>query len=121
MDIILLYSRNNFLFLFIILFLTKIKSFNFTKCGDNDDFNSQTCFNDIIKFNNKKYRAGQICTNKKNDLVIEYSDESPGNSRLFYSLKENGRGFFQNETVVKEMILTNDKIINRYESVNAFI
>ena len=121
MDIILLYSRNNFLFLFIILVLTKIKSFNFTKCGDNDDFNSQTCFNDIIKFNNKKYRAGQICTNKKNDLMIEYSDESPGNSRLFYSLKENGRGFFQNETVVKEMILTNDKIINRYESVNAFI
>ena len=121
MAINLLYLRSNFLCLFIILFLTKLKSFNFTKCGVNDDFNSKTCFNDIIKFNNKKYRAGQICTNKKNDLIIEYSDESPGNSRLFYSLKENGRGFFQNEEIIKEMTLTNDKINNRYESINAFI
>ena len=88
MDIILLYSRSNFLFLFMILFLTKLKSFNFSKCGAQDDFNSQTCFNDIIKFNNKKYRAGQISTNKENDLIIEYSDESPGNSRLFYSFKK---------------------------------
>ena len=121
MNINLLYLRSNFLYLFIILFLTKLKSFNFTKCGVNDDFNSKTCFNDIIKFNNKKYRAGQICTNKKNDLIIEYSDESPGNSRLFYSLKENGRGFFQNEEIIKEMTLTNDKINDRYESINAFI
>jgi len=121
MNIILLYSRSNSLFLFIILFLTKLKSFNFSKCETNDNFNSKTCFNDIIKFNNKKYRAGQICTNKKNDLVIEYSDGSPGNSRLFYSLKENGRGFFQNQSPTKEIFLTNDKIVNRYESINAFI
>ena len=127
MDINLLCLKNNHFYIFIILFLTQIKPFCFSTCKPNDDFNSKTCFNDILIFNKKNYRAGQICTNNKNILSIEYSDQSPGNSRLFYSLLENGRGFFQNENSIKEITLTSDKyhegkkIIGRYESFNAFV
>ena len=121
MNFDLLIPRKNITFFFIILFLDQLKSFLLSNCKKEDDFNSQTCFNDIIKLDNKKYRAGQICTNGKNDLIIEYSDSSPGNSRLFYALKENGRGFFQNESPIKEITMSGDGIINRYESINAFI
>ena len=103
--------------MFIIILLTRLKSFN----SEGALLDSKDCFNDIIKFDNNKYRAGQICTNNKNDLIIEYSDESPGDSRLFYSLKEDGRGFFPNEALTKEITLPNNKIYKRYESINAFI
>ena len=115
------YLRKNMLFMIIIIFLAKLKVFNFSQCEDDDDLNSKTCFNDIIKFDNKKYRAGQICVNKNNDLIIEYSDDYPGNSRIFYYIKENGHGFFPNEETIKEISLIDDKIINRYESINAFV
>lgn len=62
-----------------------------------------------------------MCLNKNNDLIIEYSDDHPGNSRIFYYIKENGHGFFQNEEARKEISLTGYKIINRYESINAFV
>ena len=117
MDLDFLYSRKNHLLLFIITLLTRLKSFN----SEGALLDSKDCFNDIIKFDNNKYRAGQICTNNKNDLIIEYSDESPGDSRLFYSLKEDGRGFFPNEALTKEITLPNNKIYKRYESINAFI
>ena len=115
------YLRKNMLFMIIIIFLAKLKVFNFSQCEDDDDLNSKTCFNDIIKFDNKKYRAGQICVNKNNDLIIEYSDDYPGNSRIFYYIRENGHGFFPNEETIKEISLIDDKIINRYESINAFV
>ena len=115
------YLRKNMLFMIIIIFLAKLKVFKFSQCEENDDLNSKTCFNDIIKFDNKKYRAGQICVNKNNDLIIEYSDDYPGNSRIFYYIKENGHGFFPNEETIKEISLIDDKIINRYESINAFV
>ena len=65
-----------------------------TSCKAQDNFNTKTCFNDIIEFSDKKYRAGQILTNKDNVTTIMFSDDSPGDSRLLYSLGENGRGFF---------------------------
>ena len=121
MDFNLLIPRKNITFFFIMLFLAQLKSFLLSTCKKEDDFNSQACFNDIIKLDNKNYRAGQISTNEKNDLIIEYSDSSPGNSRLFYALKENGRGFFLNESPIKEVTMSGAEIINRYESINAFI
>ena len=39
----------------------------------------------------------------------------------FYYIKENGHGFFPNEETIKEISLIDDKIINRYESINAFV
>ena len=118
------------IFLIITLFLVQIKLFTsaVTSCIAQDNFNTKTCFNDIIKFSDKKYRAGQILTNKNNVTTIIFSDDSPGNSRLLYSLGENGRGFFyDNETVIKVLTLTSNayhddiNIIGRYECLNDFV
>ena len=127
MDTGFLYFKKNFLLLFIIIFSAQLKLFNFTTCKTKDDLNSKDCFNDIIKLANKKYTRGYICSNDKNILAIEYSSESSDDSRLFYSLKENGRGVFENEKAIKEITLNSNqyhegkKIIGRYESINAFV
>ena len=94
--------KNNFFFILILLLILFQTSYAYS-CGASDNFNTEACFNDIIKINNKKYRAGQIKVNKNIDIIIEYSDNDPGDSRLFYSLKENGRGFYENEEVRKEI------------------
>ena len=58
------------------------------------------CFNNIIEINinsERYYRAGHFATNKNGDLIIEYSSDGknlPQDYRLFYALKQNGRGFF---------------------------
>ena len=119
------------IFFIITLFLIHIKLYNsavMTSCIAQDNFNTKTCFNDIIEFSDKKYRAGQILTNKDNVTTIMFSDDSPGDSRLLYSLGENGRGFFyDNETVIKVLTLTSDQykdkihIIGRYECLNEFV
>ena len=126
-------KMNHVVFPFIlIILLTQIKFHKSSSCITQDNFNTKTCFNDIIKFSNKKYRAGHILTNTNNETIIMFSDDSPGDSRLFYALKENGRGFyFDNETVIKEITLTSDQyytqdnvnkpIIGRYESINEFV
>ena len=98
-------------FLILILMIIQIKLYHSKACIAQDNFNNADCFNDIIKINNKKYRAGKINTNNKNEVIIEYSDDTPGDSRLFYSLKENGRGFYENEEVRKEMNLTSDQYL----------
>ena len=113
MDISLLDIRKKSSFLSIIFLLTFLISFNFTKC--------------IIEIGNNKYTSGNICTNNKNILSIEYSNESSGDKRLFYSLQENGRGNFENDEDIKEITISSDKyyqgknIIERYESINAFV
>ena len=125
--------KNNFFFILILLLILFQTSYAYS-CGASDNFNTEACFNDIIKINNKKYRAGQIKVNKNTDIIIEYSDNDPGDSRLFYSLKENGRGFYENEEVRKEISLSSDQyftddkhdnkkyhIIGRYECINDFI
>jgi hypothetical protein len=111
----------------IIFHLILLNSFIFTINKSNNEFDSETSFNDIIKFDNKNYTSGSICINDKNTLIIEYSDKSPGQSRLFYSLKENGRGYFENEEDIREINITScqyyygKKIFQRYDSMNAFV
>ena len=80
------------------------------------------CFNEILFFNTKNYRAGHFAINNKGDMVVEYSDE---HSRLFYGLKNNGRNFFETENNLKEI---NDlqnynqtDAYQRYESNNIFV
>ena len=98
-----LYSRNNNLLLFIIIFLARLKLLNFSNCAGSQ-LDSKDCFNNIIKFDNKKYRASQISTDNKNNLIIEFSDESPGDSRLLYYLKE------ETEEVFSQMIQKQKKL-----------
>ena len=127
-------SKNPTSFFFIlILLIIQINLYYSSSCSVSENFVNVNCFNDIIKINNKKYRSGQISTNKYNQVSVEYSDDTPGNSRLFYSLKENGRGFYENEETIKEITLTSDqelyfephkktyKIVGRYECINDFI
>ena len=127
MDLSFLYLRKKFLFNLIIFQLILLNSFIFAINKSNNDFDSETSFNDIIKFDNKNYTSGSICINDKNTLIIEYSDKSPGHSRLFYSLKENGRGYFENEEDIREINITScqyyygKKIFQRYDSMNAFV
>ena len=58
------------------------------------------CFNSVVLFNKKYYRAGHFAKNNKGDLIVEYSDDS---SRLFYGFKKNGRFFFDNEGNIREI------------------
>ena len=125
-----LLSNKSYYHLFIILFIMQINICNLaflSSCPKSSSLNNNTCFNDIIKINKKKYRAGYILTNKYNETFIEYSDDSPGDTRLFYSLKENGRGYYFNDTVTKELLLTSNDyyngthIIGRYECINEFV
>ena len=118
------------IFFIMTLFLNNIQLFTstiITSCKEHDYFDNKECFNDIIEFNDKKYRAGKILTNKNNVTTIIFSDDRPGNRRLLYSLDENGRGFFYgNETIVKVLTLTSEyyyrfNIIGRYECVNDFV
>ena len=106
-----------------------------SSCTTADNFNNGNCFNDIIQFDDKKYRAGHSLTNKNNTLIIMFSDDSPGDSRLVYAIKENGRGYYANENKIKLITLTNlgnysrheGKInvdatyIGRYESINELV
>lgn len=83
---------------------------------DND------CFNQILLFNNKNYRAGHFAINAKGDMIVEYSHD---HSRLFFGFKKNGRYFFDNENNRKE--IENIQNINqvdaygRFESNNIFV
>ena len=64
------------------------------------------------------YRSGHFASKKNGDLVIEYSGNPPQEKRLFYGLKENGRGLF-NDGYIREKDLPGD--YGRYESRNLFI
>ena len=68
-------KQMNFFFI-LILMLTKIKFCYMSSCIVHDNFNTESCFNDIIIINNKDYRAGQIQVNNNNDLIIEFSELS---------------------------------------------
>ena len=121
--IINLYTKNNYFFLITLLFSIRIKILN-SQCSNSDKIkDGSNCFNRIIKFRSS-YRGGQFTIRKDGTLFIEYSSE---NKRLFYSIKINGRGYFQNEDTNKEITIqsdiyyNNNLIVQRYESKNILI
>ena len=122
-----LLNINLLLFLFINFFDTYYCNIN---CKNNPSLSNKDCFNNILLFNEKKYRAGQFATNKKGDLIIEFSEDDGGNNkeRLLYGLKRVGRYFFQNEEAIYEFTITGAQqngignyYYARYESRNIFI
>ena len=122
-----LLNINLLLFLFINIFDTYYCNIN---CKNNPSLSNKDCFNNILLFNEKKYRAGQFATNKKGDLIIEFSEDDGGNNkaRLLYGLKRDGRYFFQNEEAIYEFTITGAQqngignyYYARYESRNIFI
>ena len=85
--------------------------FHFINCNSHcngfyaqDDLNNGECFNNVIKFDNKKYRANNFATNKKGDLLLELTELKEDNnnefssSRLFYGITKGGYPFFKNNT-----------------------
>lgn len=86
--------------LFIILILFPLQKCEYGNCNSNSNISdTSTCFNQIIKFSLYD-RAGQITMRNDGILLIEYSNAG---DRIFYGLKTNGRGYFQNEATIKRV------------------
>ena len=101
-------------------------------CTEND-FNNNICkidnkivktqwLNNLIIFNDNKYRYCNFAINSKGDMIAEYSTEETNGKRLFYGLKKNGDFFFKNSNNT-EIITVKDgnSYPTRYEAANIFI
>ena len=95
-------------------------------CLINNSIIKTQWLNNIIIFNERKYRYGSFALNSEGDIFIEYSND---NSRLFYGLKKNGKYYFKNDEN-KDIPIKNYTIINKdnlseivkpYESKTIFI
>ena len=119
------FQFKSFLFNLIILSL-RIKFFFSTKCPKDVAITNTSCFNDVLLFNSKYYRAGHFATYKNGDLIVEFSDDggsSDGYSRIFYGLTKDGKYYFPNNSPTYE--ITNigniDGARGRYESLNQLV
>ena len=109
---------------YIILFL----SFSMNYCQFGDPFsnidscdkekknlflNNTNCFNNILKFDQKKYQLNNFAKNENDDIFIQFSeykkDDKLSSSRLFYGLSKDGRYFF----LINRLILSNLMLILR--------
>ena len=127
--------KNNFIFLYninillniFILFSILIKFSLCEACPENTSIKDKTCFNDVLLFNSKKYRAGHFVTYKNKDMIVEFSDDgahpTDGFSRIFYGLKANGRYYFSDESPTWEIenIGNIGDTRGRYESLNILV
>ena len=124
------------IWILILYFLInfKILKCDYESCKSNRDFGNINCFNNIIKFEGNKYRAGRFETTKDGGLIIEYSEDAePGGGRLFYRLTKDGRGYYDDDNPIRIFNITNvietkDEegtktlyISSRYEARNALI
>ena len=90
------------LFIFTLQLLLSIHLITCDGCHNINDLTNITCYNDVITFNDDKWRSGHAVTNKYGDLIVEFS-LNPGESckRLFYGLNKNGRYYFPGEKACK--------------------
>ena len=124
----------NIWFIIFYLLLTFQKTeCDIDSCISDKSLDNSDCFNNIIKFEDHKYRAGQFVTTKDGELIIEYSeDATDGRYRLFYRLTKEGRGYYEGDNPIKEIYIdnlidtkdednNNIKVAGRYEARNALI
>ena len=95
-------------------------------CSINNQIIKVQWLNNIIIFNEKKYRYCNFAINSKGDLIAEFSTEEENGIRLFYGLQQNGLFFFKDlenkETPIKNFTVIDNNIYPiRYESSNIFI
>ena len=124
------YWHLNIILLFFFLKIININCDDI-ECKKNSSLLNTNCFNNIKLFNSKKYRAGHFASNKKGDLIIEFSEDDGDScsSRLFYGLKSDGRYFFNEEKAIYEFNINGAKVSEqnsdyyyaRYESKNLFV
>ena len=94
---------NSLIFIFLFLLLLNLIFCEGCK-GVVDLSDKANCYNDVITFSHKHWRAGHAATNKKGEVIVEFSpDEEDSKSRLFYGLKKNGRYFFPEEPFYKQI------------------
>ena len=115
----------------LLISIVMISKIQFTGCSTTCKgiqlLTDTSCFNDVITFNHDKWRAGHASTNLKGDMIIEFSlNPSKGKKRLFYGLKKNGRYYFPNEPVYKEISemqcqSCSSSYRGRFESRNLFV
>ena len=103
--------------------LLNLARINCKTCKEINSLSETDCFNAIMELNmnNRCYRAGHFVTSKNNDLFIEYSGDGPTDYRLFYGLKENGRGYFNDSNVKEKQLVKSGSYIGRFESRNIMI
>ena len=118
-------NKSNFpIFLAFFIALINISNINCNTCKESTSLDETDCFNRIIYLNKgdgRYYRAGHYATSKNEDLIIEYSGDGPAEYRLFYALKKNGRGFFDDNYIKEKELTKSGNYIGRYESRNLFI
>ena len=108
----------------IVLLFLQINTQNNTisKCEREDKLTNEICFNKLIHFEN--FRAGQFAEDEEKNMFILYSI-SQGNTsqtdRLFYSLKENGRVFFNSGLTKRYSIESSEDAEERKESRIIFV
>ena len=111
----------------ILAFAYIISSSYCSSCSSRDSIFDTDCFNDVLKFDNKNYRAGHFVTYKNGDMIAEFSDDgttsTDGYARKFYGLKGNGRFFFADDSPMWEIenIGNIDGNHGRYESLNQIV
>ena len=106
-------SNLNFCFTILLFFLFFRANFCQQTCDTysnlNEDLNgdlneeAEICFNNIIKFDHKRYQSNNFAINKNGDLILElteYNDEYDAitSSRLFYGLTKEGKYYFSNKS-----------------------
>ena len=113
------------LFLFIFQILLSIDFISCGTCKNIKDLTNKNCYNDLILFNDLDWRAGHACTNKQNVTIIEFSrNHGSEKSRLFYSLKDNGRYYFSKATYKIDTMRCDDCSTDyrgRFESRNLLV
>ena len=96
-------------------------------CSIDNDIIKTQWLNNIILFNDYKYRFCCFSINSKGDMIAEYSTEEKNGIRLFYGLKQDGNYFFKNSNDINfptKIITIKDKDGNfsiRYESNSLFV
>ncbi len=120
-----LFLINNKLYFVLFIWLSIIFQIS-SDCSNGIAINETDCFNDLIIIK-QYYKSGNFATNKKGDMIIEYSNSGSTrtNQRLFYGIKKNGRYFFPDEEAYREKEVshpdTNSNIKARYEARNIFV
>ena len=114
------YLNINYFLLYIFILLIKSRIIFCNSCKENNIITNTECFNNIIIFNDKSYRAGNFAKNKNGDMIVEYSSDS---SRLFYGLKKDKTYYFSGESHTKVIgnIDNDEGVTARYESKNLFV
>ena len=109
------------IYITFISFLSIFKILNCQYDCSSAPITNINCLNNVLKFNNKKYKAGTFAKNKNGDIFIEFSEDNEiSSSRLFYGLTKGGKYFFSNQSFTKELNINIDKISTDYGFYNDY-